>query len=325
MSLLPFEKIKREILIKKESTTNPDFGYIPEKRPIQELINYGCVNINKPQGPTSHQISDYVQKILEIKKAGHPGTLDPNVTGCLPVILQDATKTTHTLLKAGKEYVCLMYIHEKVSQSQIHKTMKEFVGKITQLPPIKSAVKRQERQREIYYIEILEIDDQNVLFKVGCEAGTYIRKLCHDIGKALETNAHMAQLIRTKAGPFKDKNWFSLYELKDAYEYYKQGDEKPLRKIILPMEFAVSHLPKIWVTDSTVNALCHGHNLAIPGIAKLESEIKENDQITVFSLKDELIALGSALMTSKEILKNQKGIAINIHKVIMRPETYNNT
>jgi len=178
MSLLPFEKIKREILIKKDATTNPDQGCIPEERSIPELINYGCVTINKPQGPTSHQISDYVQKILEIKKAGHPGTLDPNVTGCLPVILKDATKLTHSLLKAGKEYICLMYIHKKVSQAKIQKAMKMFIGKITQLPPIKSAVKRQERQREIYYLEILEIKGQNVLFKVGCEAGTYIRKLC---------------------------------------------------------------------------------------------------------------------------------------------------
>ena len=324
MSLLPFEKIKREILIKKDFTTNPNYGCIPEERSIPELISYGCVTINKPQGPTSHQISDYVQKILEIKKAGHPGTLDPNVTGCLPVILQDATKLTHSLLKAGKEYICLMYIHKKVSQSQIHKAMKMFVGKITQLPPIKSAVKRQERQREIYYLEILEIKGQNVLFKVGCEAGTYIRKLCHDIGIALETNAHMAQLIRTKAGPFNDKNWFSLYELKDAYEFYKQGNEKQLRKILLPMEFAVSHLPKIWITDSTINAICHGHNLAIPGISKLHSEIKEEDKVAIFSLKNELIALGNALMTSEEILKKEKGLVVNVHKVIMKPETYPN-
>jgi len=86
------------------------------------------------------------------------------------------------------------------------------------------------------------------------------------------------------------------------------------------MEIAISHLPKLWVTDSTINALCHGHNLAIPGISKLHSKIKENDIVAIFSLKDELIALGNALLSSEDIMGNEKGLAVNIHKVIMKPE-----
>lgn len=76
MNKLPFEKIKRKILGKKESTTDEIKGCKPEKRPVEELINYGVVNIDKPKGPTSHQVSDYVQRILGIKKAGHSGTLE---------------------------------------------------------------------------------------------------------------------------------------------------------------------------------------------------------------------------------------------------------
>jgi len=322
MSLLPFEKIKREILLKKESETNPNYGCEPKKREIKDLINLGIVNINKPEGPTSHQTSDYVKKILKVSKAGHSGSLDPHVTGCLPIALDDATRITHFLLTAGKEYICLMHIHKKVTQSEIDKAIEKFKGKIKQIPPIRSAVKRQERTREIYYIKVLEIKDQDVLFKVGCQAGTYIRKLCHEIGQEIKTGAHMSQLIRTKAGPFSDKKMHSLQDLKDSYEFFKQGNETELRKIIKPVENATNHLPKIWVLDSTIESLCHGNNLKIPGISKLESEIKENDLVAIFSLKNELIAIGNSLMNSEDMINNEKGLAVNINKVFMKPGTY---
>lgn len=175
---LPFETVKRKVLVKKQAKANPDMGCDPNKRTIPELIKYGIVNIDKPKGPTSHQVSSYVQKILGVSKAGHSGTLDPRVTGVLPIALAQATKTTQTLLKAGKEYVCIMHLHKAVDEKKIRAAIKSFIGEITQLPPIKSAVKREERQRTIYYIKVIEIDGQDVLFKVGCQAGTYIRKLC---------------------------------------------------------------------------------------------------------------------------------------------------
>src|SRR3990167_2789369 len=136
------------------------------------------------------------------------------------------------LLKAGKEYVCIMHIHTKIPVLEIHKSSKEFIGKIIQLPPVKSAVKRQLREREIYYLEILEIKNQDVLFKVGCQAGTYIRTLCVNWGKALGTNAHMQQLVRTKAGPFNDKEWSSLQDIKDACTLYLEGNENEIKKVI---------------------------------------------------------------------------------------------
>src|SRR3989304_9632017 len=103
--LLPYEKIKREILVKKESKISEKYGSTPEKRDIKELLNTGVICINKPRGPTSHQISEFVQKILGIKKAGHSGTLDPKVTGVLVVTLDKGTKAAQGLLKAGKEYI----------------------------------------------------------------------------------------------------------------------------------------------------------------------------------------------------------------------------
>ncbi|MBU2634384.1 MAG: RNA-guided pseudouridylation complex pseudouridine synthase subunit Cbf5 [Nanoarchaeota archaeon] len=321
MDKLPFENIKREIHVKKEAETSLNYGKKPEENTIEELINYGVINLNKPSGPTSHQVSEYIQRILNIQKSGHSGTLDPKVTGCLPIALGRATRIVQTLLKSGKEYVCLMYLHKKILPSNIHKITKEFTGKIRQIPPIKSAVKRQERTREIYYINILEIQDQHVLFKVGCEAGTYIRKLCHDMAIKMGTKGHMVQLVRTKAGPFNDSNMFSLHDLKDAYEFYKEGDEKEIKKIILPIEKSLNHLPKIWVLDSTIDSLCHGSNLNIPGISKL-NDFKKDEIIVILSLKDELVCLGTSVLSSEDILKQDKGKAISTKKVFMPTKTY---
>src|SRR3989344_617333 len=320
-SQLPFEKVERKIFVKRESETDRDYGQDPNKRSVEELINYGIVNLNKSSGPTSHQISDYVQRILNINKSGHSGTLDPGVTGVLPIALGKATRIVQTLLNAGKEYVCLMYIHKPVSEKDIYKIVEKFSGKIKQLPPIKSAIKRRLRTREIYYLNILEIEGQEVLFQIGCEAGTYIRKIVHDFGQELGTGAHMQQLVRTKAGPFTDKDWHSLHDLKDAYEFYKERDENELRKIILSIEKAVSHLPKIWVLDSTVDTICHGAYLSIPGISRLNN-FQENETIAVMTLKDELVALGTSAMNSDEIMKKEKGLAVRTTKVFMDRSVY---
>ncbi|MBN1502914.1 RNA-guided pseudouridylation complex pseudouridine synthase subunit Cbf5 [Candidatus Woesearchaeota archaeon] len=320
---LPFEKRESKTLVKKESESSPKFGKKPDARTVKELLNYGIVNIDKPSGPTSHQVSAYVKNILEIKKAGHSGTLDPKVTGALPVALGKATKVVQTLLKAGKEYVCLMHLHKPVPEYKLNKIMTEFTGKIKQLPPIKSSVKRRWRFRKVYYIEILEIEGQDVLFKVGCQAGTYVRKLCFDIGKALGIGAHMAELRRTKAGPFDETTLFSLQDLADAYFYcYEKNNELFLKKVIQPMENAVAHLPKIWVFDTTVDTLCHGASLAVPGISRLDSDVNKEELVGVFTLKNELICLGTSKMTSKEILQNQKGIAVCTEKVLMEPGIY---
>ena len=216
-----------------------------------------------------------------------------------------------------------MHLHEEVEEKKLKEVFKEFTGKIRQLPPVKSAVKRQLRTREIYYIDILEIQGKDVLFRVGCQAGTYIRKYVHDLGKKLGVGAHMSQLRRTKAGPFTEETLSTLQDLQDAFHYYKkENKEKYLRKIIQPVENAVNHLPKIWVFDTTVESLCHGSDLKMPGISKLHDKISKKDTVAVLTLKDELVALGTAELNSNEILKKEKGIAVKTEKVFMNPETY---
>ena len=312
-----------EVLVKEEAQTDLRYGCVPENRLIKEYINNGIINIDKPAGPSSHQVSAWVRDILELEKAGHSGTLDPKVTGVLPVALGDATKIVKILLLSEKEYVCLMSLHDKASDEEIKKTVQNFQGEIFQTPPVTSAVKRELRVRSIYEIRIIERHDKDILYKVRCEAGTYIRKLCHDIGLVLGTGAHMHELRRTKTGSFDETCLVTMQDLKDAYEFYKRdGDEKHLRAIIQPVEAGVKKIKKIWVKDSAVDALCHGANLNAPGISRIQKDVQKNDPVAIMSLKNELVALGKARESTEQMLSMQKGTAAELQRVIMQPNTY---
>jgi H/ACA ribonucleoprotein complex subunit 4 len=323
MNLLPSEK-KRETLVKSEDTTDESSGKRPEDRPLTEYIQKGAINLDKPAGPTSHEVTSWVKKILEVEKAGHSGTLDPNVTGLLPIMLGDATKSVDALLTAGKEYVCLMKLHTEMPEKEIKRIIREFTGEIFQKPSIKSAVKRETRIRTIYYLELIEVEGKNILIKVGCEAGTYIRKLCHDMGMALGTGAHMQELRRTKSGPFReDETLVTLHDLKDAFiEWKENNSEKSLRRVIRPMEFGISHLPKIVIRDNAVDAICHGAELAAPGVLTVESGIEREDPVAIFTLKGEAVSFGIAKLKTMEILKAATGIVATTERVFMEPGTY---
>ena len=313
-----------ELLIKSEGETDPNYGCDPNNRPIEEHINTGVVNLDKPMGPTSHEVDAWVKRILDVEKTGHGGTLDPKVTGVLPIGINRSTRVIQMLLGSPKEYVCLMRLHEKISEDRIRNILQEFTGKIFQTPPIKSAVKRELRVRTIYDVNILEIDGQDALFRINCEGGTYIRKYCHDIGEALGIGAHMAELRRTKSGPFtEDETLKTLQDLTDAYYYLKHdGDEKPIRECILPMESAVTHLNQIVVRDSAVDAICHGADLATNGILEVSPDIKSGETVRVLTQKGELVGAGETVEATEGILRSEKGIMVNIKKVFMLPETY---
>jgi H/ACA ribonucleoprotein complex subunit 4 len=305
----------QQIFVKKEVVG--EFGRKPAERTPEELLNYGIVNIDKVKGPTSHQVSDYVQRIFGINKAGHSGTLDPQVTGVQPIALGRATRIAEFLLTAPKEYVGIMHIHKETEETALREVVEQFIGKIRQLPPIKSAVKRQEREREIYEFEVLEIKNQDVLFRVKCQAGTYIRKLCHDIGQALKVGAHMAELRRTQAGPFTEKdNLVTLNDLQDAMHFFKEGNVKFLQYCIQPIENALKYIPKCWIFDTTIPSVTHGRDVAIPGISKLEN-FRKGQIVAVMTLKGELVAIGSALMSGVEINSAQKGLAVAVKKVFI--------
>jgi H/ACA ribonucleoprotein complex subunit 4 len=262
--------------------------------------------------------------LRDLKKGKQPCQGYPKVTGVLPVALEDATKVVHALLGSGKEYVCVMKLHQKLPENTVKEVLEEFQGKIFQRPPIRASVKRQLRVRKVYYLEVLEVDERNVLFKVGCEAGTYIRKLCHDVGEVLGCGAHMHELRRTRSGPFTEtRDIVTLHDVAYLYsEWQKTHDPNILRKFIQPMEKALELLPKINVRDSAVDALCHGAHLTAPGVASLETGIEAGSKACIFTLKGEAVALATATATTQEILRKNHGIVARNDRVLMPRGTY---
>ncbi|MDR2830493.1 MAG: RNA-guided pseudouridylation complex pseudouridine synthase subunit Cbf5 [Methanobrevibacter sp.] len=313
-----------ELTIKSKSKTNPEYGNIPSKRPIVEYMDKGVINIDKPSGPTSHEIDSWVKIILNLKKTGHGGTLDPKVTGVLPIGLNSATRVMQLLSLASKEYVAIMTLHGDIEEKRIHDVFDEFQGKIYQIPPIRSAVKRELRVRNIYSSEILEVSKRNILFKIDCEAGTYVRTYCHDIGEALGVGAHMAELRRIRAGPFDESNnLITLQDLTDAFYYWKEEDnELYLRDAIMPMEKATEHLSKVIIKDSAVEAICNGANLASGGINALSPEIKKHQRVVIETMKGELVASAQSLFNFEEIFVSNSGLVFDTEKVFMRPGIY---
>ena len=313
-----------QLIVKSQDTSDPNYGCKPENRSIESLFQYGVINLDKPSGPTSHEVVSWVSKILGISNAGHGGTLDPKVTGVLPCALGKATRVLSALLHAGKEYIGVMYLHSIEKRERIDKIFKLFTGKIYQRPPIKSSVVRRLRIREIYYSEIIDVVNNHVLFRVGCEAGTYVRKYCFDLGEALCSGAHMLELRRTRVGNFKESdNLITLQNLKDAFTiYHTEGNNYYLRKLLFPMEKMVSHLPKIYVRDTAVDALCHGAGLASAGVCYIDARIKPNMLIAFMTLKKELIGFGTTLKDALQIYKAKSGILVKSNKVFMERGIY---
>jgi H/ACA ribonucleoprotein complex subunit 4 len=286
----------------------------PNERTVEELIKRGIVNIDKPRGPSSHEVATWVKRALKIDKAGHSGTLDPKVTGVLPIMLQDATKVIGGLVNVSKEYICALHLHEEVAEKKIIDIFREFTGVIYQRPPVKSAVKRQIRKREIYYIDFLERSGKDVLFKVGCQAGTYIRKLCHDVGEALGVGGHMAELRRTKSGLFDESTAVTLHDLKDSYHFWiEDGEDGPIKDIIKPVEYGLQHLPKIVIRDTAVDAICHGAKLTEPGVVST-TDLKKKQLAGIYTRDGEIVALGISVL--------EGGIIAEAKRVIMEPGTY---
>ena len=303
------QKNKSNLILNICTKSKITYSIQPKKRNINDYINKGLIVINKVRGPTSHELASFIKKILNINKVGHSGSLDPKVTGVQPIMLSKATKAVQILRLSGKEYICFLKLHRIVPENNIKKVISDFEGIIYQTPPVKSAVKRKLRKKKIYYIYILEMNKKNILLKIGCEAGTYIRKLCHDIGLALGVGAHMQELVRSKVGPFEYRDCITIQKLSDAYDYWiKNGDESKLRDVIIPMEEAFKYIPKIIIKETSIPSISNGFPLKRPGIISIDENIKNDDIVCLFSSNGEIISLAKSMMNTKEISNIKKGI-----------------
>ncbi len=307
----------------REEVSDPAFGGYPGSRAVEELIHNGLFVLDKPCGPTSRECVSWVKKILGVAKAGHSGTLDPRVTGVLPVALDKATKVMPALQGLSKRYIAVVRLHKEVGKKNLKEVCEQFVGTITQKPPVRSAVRRVKRKRVVYSLNIVDIVGRDVVLDVCCEAGTYIRKLVHQIGQKIG-GAHMVELRRIAVGPYKEQQAHTFQDLKDAFEFYKagvQGAEEKLRQLVLPVEAAVDHIPKLVIKDSAVFSVCNGSPLYIGGVCKLEDTIKKDGLVAIVTGKGELVALGIATANAEDA-KKTKGILVKTDRVIMNQGTY---
>jgi predicted rRNA pseudouridine synthase len=281
----------------------------------------GIVVIDKPRGPSSHQVTAWVGKILDLP-VGHAGTLDPAVSGVLVVMLGSAVRLAPYLQRGEKEYVCLWRLHGDVPGARIGEVAKEFEGRIYQRPPRKSAVKRALRIRTVSRLEILEVERRSVLLRVACDAGTYIRSLCHHMGLAAGPGGSMRELRRTRSGSFTEADTHPLQELEDAVCAAHEGNTAPLRGMILPMERGVADLPRISIRDTAVDAICHGASLAGVGVTGAGGAFGTGDPVGIFTQKGELVAIAEARVGSDALRPGSTGLVAAPRAVFMNPATY---
>ncbi len=218
-----------------------------------------------------------------------------------------------------------MQLHKPVNEEKLREVLNEFTGKIYQRPPLRSSVKRNLRVKKINKIELIEYDGvRYALLRIDCEAGTYMRKLCWDVGLVLGVGAHMRELRRTRTGPFtEDKGLVRLQDVAEAlYRLREEGKDDLIRKVILPGEYSICHLKKVVIRDTAVESIVHGASLAVPGIVKLQEGIRKGETVAILSMKGELVALGVAEMNSEDMITETKGIAVSLRRVILEPGLY---
>ena len=291
------------------------------------LKNYGVINLDKPSNPSSHEVVAWVKKILKVEKTGHSGTLDPKVTGCLITCINNATRLVKAQQSAGKEYVAVVKLHAKLDKpKKLEKALDSLTGACFQRPPLISAVKKELRVRNIYELRLYEYDEERDMgiFWVSCEAGTYVRTLCVHLGYLLGCGAHMQELRRTRSGALKeDGTMVTLHDVKDAQWHFEQyNNEEYLRRVVMPLEILLVGMPRIVIKDTSVNAVCYGAQLMLPGVLRYESNIEVGTQVVIITTKGEAVAIAIAQMTTSTIATCDHGIVARTKRVIMDRDTY---
>jgi len=301
-------------------------GCSPLKRPLAEYLRYGCINLDKPANPSSHEVVAWIKRILRVEKTGHSGTLDPKVTGCLIVCVDRATRLVKSQQSAGKEYVAVLRLHGPCEKAKLARAVETLTGALFQRPPLISAVKRQLRIRTVYDSKLLEYDADRHLavFHVKCEAGTYIRTLCVHLGLLVGVGGHMQELRRVRSGAMdENKRLVTMHDVLDAQHHFDATrDESYLRRVVMPLEVLLINFKRLVVKDSAVNAVCYGAKLMIPGLLRYADDIDVNEEVVLMTTKGEAVAIGIAMMTTSVMADCDHGAVAKIKRVIMERDVY---
>lgn len=275
------------------------------------MFDNKVIIVDKPPGMTSHEVTTSVKKILGVSRAGHAGTLDPEVTGVLPVALGRATKLLRYIAGKQKMYVGIVKFRKLMEKKEVEELFKKFSGELVQTPPKISAVKKVPRKRTVYSLKLLELDGRLALFETTVDAGTYIRTLCTDMGKICG-GAKMVELRRTAVGKTTEKECHKVTDIIDAVWLAKEKDDSHIEKMLKKPESLIE-LPRVWIKDSALKTIFSGAQIMVPAIEKI-GDAKKGEKVALYSGKD-FIGIGVMQVDSEKLHAMERGMAVKLERV----------
>ena len=298
-------------------------GLNPEDLTIEQRLNSGFILLDKPPGPTSHQIASWVRDLLGLERLGHGGTLDPFATGVLPLMAGKSMKLTKGILKTDKTYIAVLKFAQETNIDSLNEVIDKLTGRIYNVPPEISAVKVQVRTRKIYKFELIENNSKQAIVRILCEAGTYIRTIARDMGLLLGYNVELKELRRENSGRFNLTDCVTLQEIADAVWLWKECDNSAaLEKIIHPTEKLLLDKPYIIVKDSAASALCHGAPLLRPGLIEVSDTLSSGLEVAAFTSKNEIVGIVKMSKGFTEISSESSGEIGKPVMILMEQERY---
>ena len=298
-------------------------GIDPENLSIEQRLASGFILLDKPPGPTSHQIASWVRDLLGLERLGHGGTLDPFATGVLPLMAGKSMKLTKGILKTDKTYIAVLKFAQETNAEALNDVIDKLTGRIYNVPPEISAVKVQVRTRKIYSFELIESTSKQAIVKIACEAGTYIRTIARDMGLLLGYNVELKELRRENSGRFNLMDCVTLQEIADAVWLWKECDNSTaLEKIIHPTEKLLLDKPYIIVKDSAASALCHGAPLLRPGLIEVSDKLSSGLEVAAFTSKNEVVGIVKMSKGFTEISNDTSGEIGKPVMILMEQERY---
>jgi H/ACA ribonucleoprotein complex subunit 4 len=304
---------------------SPDehLGSAPDERNLEQLMQSGFILLDKPPGPSSHQLASWARDLLELEKLGHGGTLDPFATGVLTLLLGKSVKLTSAILKHDKSYICVLRSQSPIDKETLESLLRQFEGKIYNVPPEISAVKVQVRTRTIESVKLIDAQERDFIIEVRCESGTYIRTMARDMGLLAGMPIELKELRRNQSGRYHLEQCVSMDVIADAVWLWKeQGDDRALRSIIHPIELLLEHFPKCVIKDSAVAAISNGAPLLRPGIVSVDESIGKGSQVLVTTCRGQAVALVKFKHEANEIADLNEGEVAQPTMVLMDADLY---
>ncbi len=291
--------------------------------PVAERLAAGAfLLVDKPRGPSSHQVTAWARDLLGVSTAGHAGTLDPNVSGLLWVGVGPALKLLPLVLEFPKRYVGVVVFHAAVPKAELDRAVLEFTGPIFQTPPVRSAVKRERRVRTIHRLRVVERDGVRAVLDLTADSGTYVRTLAVDLGEALGVGGHLEELRRVATGPFDETRSVTLTQLADAVARHRAGDPAPLLALLHPIDEVWREFPTVVLKDGAASAVAHGAGLASGGVLALPRAFGAGARVALVNRAGELIATGVARTASTEIAGVRHGWVVEGTRVFVDPARF---